>query len=126
MDELKARAKALGDDVEALTESVDRLAERQTKTEQNNRALVVALLLVVALGGFVGYVAFRAERAIDDGIAVRQDVLCPVFDLVVGGYDPESRPAGPARETYIENQRVMREARDSLDCRGDLVPRRTG
>lgn len=82
-------------------------------------ATVVVLALVAISQGvtivFLYSTAARQERVV-------QQSLCPLYSLIIGSYNPNSRPAGPERAQYEQAFVLMRAARDALDCRDPLVP----
>jgi hypothetical protein len=142
VDELKRQTRLLDDDVKQLTEEVHRLNARQDKTDKIWRFLVTGLLMVLALVGLLGYVAFRTERnareqadlairqakAAQEQLDLRTRVLCPLYGLILGSYDPNSRDNNPdpnARQKYEDTFRVIREGYSVLECTAPLVPPRT-
>ena len=140
MEELKRRTtqldghvRALGDKIEANTLALNQVNERQDRSERKGR--VLAMVAVALLGGFLllGWVAWQQHRTDEQVSRVVQGSLCPVFALVVGGYDPNSRPLnadgsyeGSPRQAYIDNHLVMSQAYDQLRCQNTtLVPPRS-
>lgn len=132
MSELEDSADRLAGDVAGLSERVDKLSlsldqlgRRTSRTERlTTRNALVAALLVAALL-IVGWVAYGQQQTANRLGDVTQLSLCPVFKLVLGGYDPQSRPAGDARAQYEQQFSVMRDAYARLQCTGELVPPRT-
>lgn len=61
--DLSAQATFLAQGVEQLAESVDRLAESQRRIKQLVAGIIAALVLVVALGVLVAFVAADARQA---------------------------------------------------------------
>ena len=123
-DDLAAKVEALADKASRLRQDVAGLHEQLATTR--GRVWWVALLAVVAFGlaGAVGITMLNTAATnarVDAG-------LCPVLALVVGGYDPSTRSAGPARDAYERSFQVMRAAYDGARCAGvsPVVPRRTG
>lgn len=125
MDELKRQTRMLDDDVKQLTEEVHRLNSRVDRTDKIWRWLVAGLLLVVALVALLGYVAARAEQTARETDELRGQVLCPLYGLILGGYDPESRAEGEARRKYEETFAVIRDGYGVLHCTTPLVPPRS-
>lgn len=122
-----SEADALADRVTTLTDEVVGLREdaagiRAQLATARGRILWVALIAVVALGLAAGVAITAFRGAATDR---RVDAICPVLALVVGGFDPSSRPAGSAREAYIANLTVMHQAYVDLGCTTPLVPPRT-
>ena len=125
MEELKRQTRLLDDDVKNLTGKVSRLGDRLNKVDRDKRWLIAGLLLIVALVALVAFVAFRAENTARETDALRGDVLCPLYGLILGGYDPNSRPEGDARRKYEETFAVIRQGYGVLRCTNPLVPPRT-
>jgi hypothetical protein len=126
-EDLASAARALKQEVADLREAVDHLAIRTGRAERATfrTSLVASLLLVVVLLlGWTSYAQHETSQRLEGLI---QRALCPVFALVVGGYDPATRPEGPARDKYVANFEVMRAGYEELACRATapLVPPRT-
>lgn len=98
--------------------------------------LVLDLVLSVLLS--IGY--FRqAEASLQQAETTRQqqeivaqqestrsDVLCPLFAIFLGAYDPTSRAEGYARDSYEDAYRIMRDVYGKvLHCTQPPVPPRT-
>lgn len=131
MEDLKRRAEALDDDVKRLTAAVDRLDGRMDRSDRDRRWFVTAIVVVAIIVCGVGYVAFRAEqtsRALAQTAreqeTIRNDVLCPLYGLILGGYNPESRPEGDARRKYEDTFVIIRQSYGVLHCTSPLVPPR--
>lgn len=129
MKDLTAQARVLADRVGALSTAVEQLDRRTNRSEKVVIAVIIGLLLDLVLSVTVAVVLLQL-RDNDAQIAAtqereqhtRQDALCPLYSLILGSYNPESRPEGPARQTYIDQFKVMREAYDALDCTAPLIP----
>jgi len=131
--ELDAHVKELGDAVDANTLALNQVHDRQDRSERKNRALVLAAVVLLGICLVLGWVAWQQHETDQRLSIVVQDSLCPVYALVVGGYDPESRSLNPdgsyegsPRQAYINNHQVMSAAMDKLQCQNTtLVPPRT-
>lgn len=126
-EDLAVAARELKGEVADLRDAVDNLVIRTTRAERATFRTALAagvLLVVVALLGWTAYAQYQTSQRLEGLI---QRALCPVFALVVGGYDPTTRPEGPARDQYVHTFEVMRAGYDELACRGSapLVPPRT-
>lgn len=126
-DDLATAARELKGEVAELRLSVEQLDDRTKRAERATRTgmwVSGLLLVVVALLGWVAAQQYQTAVRLD-GLVQRS--LCPVYGLVVGGYDPTTRAAGPDRDKYEANFAVMRRAYDELRCSPtSLVPPRTG
>lgn len=132
MDELKRQTRLLDDDVKQLTTEVHRLNGRADRTDRDKRWLVVGLLLVVGLVGLVAFVAFRAENTGREAnrLALQQEqlraeVLCPLYGIFLGAYNPDSRAPGPDRDKYIDAYGKIRRGWSVMECTDPIVPPRT-
>lgn len=132
IERLASRADLLGEKVEGLTVEVSHLNRRQGRTERLSirTAGVLGLLIVLAL--LTGVLAWQqwvtrdqVAQLVEREVKTRDEALCPIVALVLGGYDPSTRPDGPARDAYEENFQVMRAAFGALSCKNELVPPRT-
>lgn len=129
MKDLTAQAKVLADRVGALSVAVEKLDERSTRNERIAVGVMAGLVLCLILTSAVVFVLVqlqdnnrRIEAVIDRELQTRQDALCPLYSLILGNYNPESRPEGEARDRYNEQFEVMRGAYQALDCQQPLVP----
>ena len=128
MDELKRQTRMLDDDVKQLTGEVHRLNDRADRTDRDKRWLIVGLLLVVALVALVAFVAVRAQQTADDQAQLRGDVLCPLYSIFLGAYDPKTRDNNPdpeARRKYEDAYVKIRHGWDVMQCTDPLVPPRS-
>lgn len=136
MDELKRQvaqlhsdARALNNTTEANTAALNRVHERLDRSDKDRRRFITALIALAMLAAFLGVEAVRLEGAIRGQDQLRADVLCPLYGLILGGYDPDSRdPDGTkpdARRKYEETFVVIREGYAALGCTNALVPPRT-
>jgi hypothetical protein len=112
---LAKSATELREEVHDLRESLDRFGPRVRRAE------FLAFLGVTLV--LLGLIVFGILRQNDTDHRI--DGICPVFALVIGSADPESRPAGPARELYEESIRVITRAYGQLACDDPIVPPRS-
>jgi hypothetical protein len=138
-NKLGVKVDDLGVKVDRQTEALQELGERQTRTEKVSTRTAVAAVIAIAIlaaAGWLGYkqvvtsgqlaqVVAEQQRAAEDQRRVVQDALCPVFGLLIGGYDPTTRPEGPARDQYEQTYATFRKSYDALHCTSQLVPPRT-
>lgn len=66
----------------------------------------------------------RLEALIRQQEILRFQVLCPLYKVLLGSYDPETRKAGPDRDKYEQVFSEMRDQYAVLQCVGDLAPPR--
>lgn len=126
---LTEQAKRLADQVSGLSLAVDQLDRRTNRNAKVQTFVVFGLLLNLVLCVAVALVVanqFAVSSGLQTAIAreakTRQEALCPLYALVVGGYNPSSRAAGTDRDTYNATFDVMRKGFDALDCNIKLVP----
>lgn len=124
MSDLARSADDLTGEVRGLRLAVEQLDRRTARAELvSGRAAAAAAILLLLLG-LMGWVVWQEQQTAARVESLTQRSLCPVFALVVGGYDPQTRPEGPARDRYIATFEVMRVAYDELGCVAPLVPKR--
>jgi hypothetical protein len=129
MKDLTAQARVLADRVGGLSDAVEQLDRRTNRGEKVVIGVIVGLTLDLILSIVVGVVLIQLQgttQIVSETQArearTRQDSLCPLYRLILGTYNPDSRPEGDARQTYIDQFKIMREAYAALDCAGPLVP----
>jgi hypothetical protein len=134
-DALASRAEALQVEVAGLRQDVTRLVERtdglrkdltglgdrQSRSEGHQAWFAIALVVVIAMAAAIGLTAWRVS-----GTDRRIDAVCPILALAIGGYDPNTRPEGPARDKYVASFDVMRQSYTDLACTQPLVPPKSG
>ena len=128
MEELKRQTRQLDDDVRKLTDETHRLNERVNRTDRDKKWLVVGLLLVIGLVALVAYGTWRAQRTADEQEQLRADVLCPLYSVFLGSYNPATRDKNPdpqARQKYEDTYAQIREGYVIMRCTGPLVPPRS-
>lgn len=135
MDELKRRAAQLDQDVrtlnnttEANTEALDRIHQRLDRSDKDRRRFVTAIIALAMLAGFLAVEAFRLEQAIRSQDQLRAEVLCPLYGIFIGSYDPESRAnnADPdAKAKYEDAYAKIRRGWQVMECRDPIVPPRS-
>lgn len=128
-DRLIEQAKVLADRVSGLSEAIEHLDRRTNRSEKVVLwvSIVLALTIVLAIALGIAFIQLHATSvAVQDTqtreVATREETLCPFFSLVLGTYNPNSRPEGAARQTYIEQFEAMRRGYAALDCTAPLVP----
>jgi hypothetical protein len=128
MDELKRQTRMLDDDVKQLTGEVHRLNDRADRTDRDKRWLIVGLLLVVGLVALVAFVAVRAQQTAAAQEQLRNDVLCPLYGIFLGSYDPKTRDKNldpNARQKYEDAFAKIRNGWDVMQCTDPIVPPRS-
>jgi hypothetical protein len=128
MDELKRQTRLLDDDVKQLTGEVHRLNDRADRNDRDKRWLIVGLLLVVALVALTAFVAVRAQETATEQEQLRNGVLCPLYSVFLGSYDPKTRDKNPdpqARQKYEDAFGKIRDGWDVMGCTDPLVPPRS-
>lgn len=112
---LLAETRKLREATEHVVPSVEREARRGLWT----RVLVGIMALVMVGLAALGLQLYGLTQAQE---RTTQRALCPVFSLLVGGYNPESRMAGPDRDAYNLQFSLFRDAYLELQCVGGFVP----
>lgn len=129
---LTEQAKRLGDNVEALSLAVDQLDSRTGRTERVTQWVVFGLLLDLLLSVAVAFVvgnqiaaAADVREAVARESVTREQGVCPIYALLIGTYNPNTRAAGPDREKYIDTFQTLNEAYHKLECKLPPVPPRS-
>ena len=135
MDELKRRmaqldqdAKSLNDTAEANTAALNRVHERLDRSDRDRRRFVTALIVITMLAGFLGIESFRLEQAIRAQDQLRANVLCPLYGIFLGSYNPKTRDNNPdpaARAKYEDAFAKIRDGWNSMNCSDPIVPPRS-
>lgn len=130
-ERLAAQAHALNENIARLKLSVEQLDRRAGRSERVTLAVTLGLLLDLVLSVVAAFLLStqyhtndRLEEAIDREARTRQDALCPLYSLIVGSYNPNSRPEGPARDAYNGAFTELRAAYEVLECTSPVVPPR--
>jgi cytoskeletal protein RodZ len=143
MEELKAKLDDLLDKVDGLTKAAEHLTPRVDEMERTGRraraalwSLGVFVVILGALGALLGKVIVdqrdttaQLTQLVQDQrgttaqlTRVVQESLCPVFALLIGAYNPESRPEGAARDAYNQQFSQFSASYQALACRNAIVP----
>ena len=128
-DRLLEQARVLADRVSALSDAVEQLDHRTNRSERFAVWATAVLALTIALSIALGVAFIQLHNNAADVAATqeretrtRQEALCPLYNLFLGAYNPESRPEGEARDKYNQQFDVLRKSRETLECTGPLVP----
>ena len=120
--DLPAVAARLIKTIDDLTKSIHELLERTAKSERQTRwqwVVIAAIAVLFAGGGLMAYQQLQTDRTLAE---TRGDVLCPIYAVWLGAYNPSSRAPGPDRTTYEATYVVMRDGYNRLGCTNPLVP----
>lgn len=135
MEELKRKTDQLSERVERLHDTIGQntlaLAQahkRQDRSERKSR--LQAMVLVALLGGFLilGWIAWQLHQATEAQAQLRAEVLCPLYGIFIGAYDPESRNDNSdprAREKYEDAYNKIRRGWTIMECTDPIVPPRS-
>lgn len=131
-DELIAVGRELRDEVSELRLAVKHLDERTNRTERTTSWTGVAILILIGLVAALGWAIWQNHQTAQRVEELTQSSLCPVYGLVVGGYDPTTRALNPdgsypgsGRQKYDQGFDVMRSAWAALGCSSqDVIPKR--
>lgn len=129
MEELKAKLGDLLVKIDGLTQAAEHLTPRVDEVERTGRRaraalwiLAVFVVILAALGALLGKVIVDQQDTTVQLTRVVQESLCPVFALLIGGYNPESRPEGAARDAYNQQFAQFSASYQALTCRNGIVP----
>lgn len=122
--EVAVLAKASKDQADALEKLAGEVKHKAGKTTVKIRWMValVALCLILSGAVLVGYV--RIRDLVENQEVVKGQVLCPMYKVFLGSYQPETRTPGPDRDKYEAAFTDMWTQYGALNCTGALVPPR--
>jgi hypothetical protein len=137
--QLAAEARALGQDVEQLNETVaannaqiEALNRRADRAETLITRTWVFLTGLVLLAGVIGVLLFqqlvtgdRLDQVVVAEKLARQEGQCPLLALFIGSYAPNSRAAGEDRQKYEDAFARIRAIYAKLGCTEPVVPGRS-
>lgn len=129
--DLAARATELAENVGQLRIATDSLTRRTLRSERVITITVIGLVLDVMLSLAVMW-AYHVQSVQSDQLEanqqqarkIRDGALCPLFGLILGTYDPTTRPP-EGRKAYDDAYNQMRTIYDNLACTTPIVPPRT-
>lgn len=129
---LREQAKVLSDNIGILSLAVTQLDRRTNRTERIQGWVVFGLILDLLLSVAVSFVVAAQfstnatlQGAIDREARTRQEALCPLYSLLVGSYNPNSRTEGTDRDQYNFVFDQLRSGYESLDCKLQPAPPRS-
>lgn len=129
---LTEQAKQLTDKVGSLVLAVEQLDNRTGRTERATMWVVFGLLLDLVLSIAVALVVGNqiaasadVRQAVEREAVTRQQGLCPLYALIVGNFNPNTRTEGPDRDRYISSFQTLNEAYHALECKIAPVPPRS-
>jgi hypothetical protein len=134
--DLPAVAARLIDTIDELTKSINELLHRTARSEEEiarskkqtrwQWAAILAVAVLFAIQGFTTYQQVQTSRATIQNsqalASVQGDVLCPVWAVFLGGFNPSTRAPGPDRATYEATYAVIRDGYNRLGCTTPFVP----
>jgi hypothetical protein len=123
--ELEARAEALTRSVADLTGAADRLSKRTRRSEIAIGLTILSFLFDITLTVLL-YVGLHNQQSATEaiqavqanGAIVRQQVLCPLYQLLISSESPQARakyPRGPA--AYDQAFATLHAGQKALDCK---------
>lgn len=129
--DLAGRASELADQVGQLRIATDSLTRRTLRSERVITITVIGLVLDIMLSLAVMW-AYHVQSVQSDqlaanqaeGVKIRDGALCPLFALILGTYDPTTRPP-EAQKTYTDAYNQMRGIYTNLACTTPIIPPRT-
>lgn len=108
--------------VEALRKAVEALVTRAEKSERRIAGIVIAIIIdLIFTSGFAA-LYYQQQRTAATLADTRAEVLCPLYAVFLGAYNPASRAPGPDREAYENAFAQFRYSYQRLQCTTPLVP----
>lgn len=110
-----------------VVDNVDQVARYGRRTRRMTRVIAVSVAVDILLSVVLTLVGARLhtvqthQSETQTALArVEQttstEVLCPLYGLIVSGYHPELRPAGPARVEYVKDYMIILRGYRALGC----------
>lgn len=115
--ELATSAAALQRTVAELNDSIGSLGRRTDRSERIIALTVLGLILDVLLTFIAVWLVYGQTV-----VGGRIDAVCPLYGLVVGAYNPNSRSPGHDRDTYNQAYDLLRKGYAELKCTNPIVP----
>jgi hypothetical protein len=121
-------SKAIADGAESLESAVNNLTKevaRQNSRARANRRLIWMVALGLAINAcVVSLVVLLTNNVRSNSNRVREvqertsnQVLCPLYELILQSYNPKSPTALKDPENYAHSFQVIREGYKTLECR---------
>lgn len=124
LDKLSVEADDLADAVRTLTRTAEQITKRTRRSETVIACLVVSFILDVTLTvlvliglNSVSDAQKQVEQTQANGLIIRQQVLCPLYQLFLQSYSIQARnnnPRGP--EWYDHAFATLRAGNQALKC----------
>lgn len=134
-EDLATTARELKKEVGDLRGEVSNLRVRAERLDRRSGLaglFIVGLILAAVWLAIVSYQTSQTSARVE---AITQRALCPMYALVLGGYDPSTRELNPdgsyegsARQKYVTNFEGpdgLFSQRAGLPCIGPLTPPRS-
>lgn len=124
LDKLSNDADGLTAAVRALTVTADRITRRTRRSETVILCLVVSFILDVTLTAFVFFGLNRLDSTTREvqatqanGQVVRQEVLCPLYQLFLNSYSVKARDTNPRGPAWYDHAfATLRAGNTALHC----------
>lgn len=107
----------------SVTDLTDRLNAANAQSRRMRRfmvGLVISVAFDIALSAGLVFQGVRLSDVQGRIAAVQEitsdQVLCPLYGLIVSGYHPELRAVGPQRDEYIHDYKVILDGYAALHC----------
>src|SRR5215472_13645740 len=110
LDKLSTDADALTHAVQALNTTADRITRRTRRSETVIAFLVISFILDITVTAFVFVGLNRLDTTTREvqatqanGQIVRQEVLCPLYQLFLSSYSTKARDTNPKGPVFYDN-----------------------
>lgn len=118
--------------VGALRTAIEGLEVRADRARKNITGIVIAVVidLIFTAGITIVYIGQEQTAASQAQTAAsladtRGEVLCPLYSVFLGSYNPATRAPGVDREAYESIYAQFRASYQHLNCTTPLVPKPT-
>jgi hypothetical protein len=114
---MRGEIQAFSDSVGELAGTVVGNVRELSKFSHRTRRIAIGLVLSLVLDlGVTAWLWVTNQRLSQVQTTTNNNVLCPLYGLIVSGYHPEARTAGAARDEYIADYKIIRSAYTLLHC----------
>lgn len=111
--------------VGALRSAIEGLEVRADRARKNITGIVIAVIIDVIFTACITIVYIGQEQTAASLADTRGEVLCPLYSVFLGSYNPGTRAPGVDREAYESIYAQFRASYQHLNCTTPLVPKPT-
>lgn len=125
MDNSEELATGLSELIESVTrlrQAVESLVTRAEKSEKRIAGIIAAVAIDLVFTAGFAFLYWQGSTTQEQLNGTRVQVLCPLYSVLLGAYNPSSRAPGLSRQTYENVFAQLRASYAYLECQTPLVP----